>query len=281
MSKLALYFKEIFVALIFVFNISICTQAQHRTFYELPEFTGSPYYYSAYTVLFNKSDNIPEWVAWELNSSRLNNVIVKSREGGFTPDPNLGSTGPKHSDYTNSGYDRGHMCPANDCRSSASMLSESFYMSNVCPQGKFLNEHSIWRTLEDKCQSWILNYGAFTNLYLICGPVKGKSHGIIYSSDGKRIQVPAMFFKGIIGQKPNGNYTGIAFLFKQDGTFTYSSIDDIESIIGMNLFASFPEKLQAKIEKAKPRDEDWPDLYIFHMSHDTRKNAKDLSAFIL
>lgn len=276
MSKYTKYY-----VVIFVLHFTILISAQQKMSYELPELTGIPYYYSAYTVLFNKTQNIPEWVAWELNKSRLNNFTIKSRESGFTPDPNLGSLSPKYSDYTNSGYDRGHMCPANDCRGSASMLAESFYMSNVCPQMKFLNQHSCWRTLEDKCQTWILEYGAFTNLYIICGPVRGKYLDIIYSSNGTRIQVPAMFFKGIIGLKSDGNYTGIAFLFKQDGTFTYSSIDDIENIIEMNLFASVPKKLQDKIEKAKPSNEDWPDLYIFHMSHDSRKNAKDLSAFIL
>ena len=71
---------------------------------------------TAYTLSFNTETNLPNWVAWKLNKERL--VERVSRKGyRFNPDPDIDvNEAVVTQDYANSGYDRGHMCPAGDSR---------------------------------------------------------------------------------------------------------------------------------------------------------------------
>ena len=228
--------------------------------YELPAYTGTPFFYSGYTVLFNTKTNTPDWVAWKLDKSRLGNVRVsRGRDTKFKADPNLGVLSPKHNDYTNTPYDRGHMCPANDCLQSGEALLESFYMSNVCPQRSSLNRNS-WATLEDKCHTWILD-NFFSTLYIVCGPIPDEIDSVIITQD-RHIVAPKRFFKAIIGEKTRGGYSGIAFVFEQSGKVQTMSIDALELIIHKDLFSNMPRRIASKAEKMQPNLHDWPSFDV-------------------
>ena len=43
-------------------------------------------------------------------------------------------------DYSNSGWDKGHMAPVADMKWSEQSMYESFYLTNICPQNHTLNE---------------------------------------------------------------------------------------------------------------------------------------------
>ena len=85
-----------------------------------------------YTLSFNKEANIPNWVAWRLDKKKLEEKV--SRKGfNFRPDPDIDKNKAVITqDYSHSGYDRGHMCPAGDSRWSGQAMMESFYMTNIC-----------------------------------------------------------------------------------------------------------------------------------------------------
>ena len=73
----------------------------------------------AYTLSFNRENNQPNWVAWELTSKETVGDIGRSNE--FIPDPDVPYPHQVTSDdYRNSGYDRGHMAPAADMKWSQS-----------------------------------------------------------------------------------------------------------------------------------------------------------------
>ena len=107
---------------------------------------------SNYTISYNRNWNQPNWVAWELNKNETKGRNNRNEE--FTADPDLAEAYQVESyDYSGSGYDRGHMCPAGDNHFDAKAMNESFYMSNICPQNHELNAGK-WNDLEIACRKW-------------------------------------------------------------------------------------------------------------------------------
>ena len=69
--------------------------------------------HAGYTVSYNSDLLIPNWVAYSLTADKANGTVKRS--GDFIPDPLVKGATAVSSDYTGSGYDRGHM--ALDCLS--------------------------------------------------------------------------------------------------------------------------------------------------------------------
>lgn len=112
---------------------------------------------TAFTISYNNFYKTPNWVAWEL--TRQETSGNEERKNKFLPDPDLPEPRVEHSDYTHSGYDRGHMAPAADMKWSEKAMQESFYMSNICPQNQKLNRDD-WGDLEEECRRWAKNMAA-------------------------------------------------------------------------------------------------------------------------
>ena len=189
-----------------------------------------------YTVSFNKELNIPNWVSWSLDKKKLTEHV--SRKGySFRPDPDLNpSQAVVTQDYANSGYDRGHMCPAGDSRWSGEAMKESFYMTNICPQHPNLNGGD-WHELEQACRRWAEK----DKLYIVCGPILYKK--ALNPPIGKehKIRVPDAFFKVILTGVEKGNPRAIGFIYKNSAgnrplDSYVNSIDQVERINRIGLF---------------------------------------------
>lgn len=72
------------------------------------------------------------WVAWELTKVDFG---TSDRQDDFRPDPYLpaGWYRGKTSDYTGSGFDRGHLCPSADRTFTLEDNSATFLMTNIIP----------------------------------------------------------------------------------------------------------------------------------------------------
>lgn len=255
----------------FILSMLLWIQLVHAQKYELPMTCGKDkvIYHSAYSVLFNTTTNTPRWVAWTYSKSKMPKVSLSRSGNKFSPDPKLGGLSPLHDTYTNSGYDRGHLCPANECLWDGNALLQSFYMSNVCPQTSKLNrargrkgQGSAWRVVEDKCETaWIERY---ETLYIVAGPIPGEIRATIPFGEGKSILVPKRFFKAIVGVR-NGKYQGIGFIFTQECGFRIVSIDQVERESRLDLFYQIPVKKQNKLEKvSKFSNQEWPDIDVLY-----------------
>ena len=211
--------------------------------------------HTAYTVSFNRTTHLANWVAWELTEERSRANTI-SRYDWFDADPDVksGSTAT-YADYKGSGYDRGHMCPAADNKMSKQAMVESFYMSNICPQTHALN-HGDWEQLESLCRRWARLYGS---IYIVCGPIINKEE--TYATIGRRkITVPTRFFKVIMRTGQNARRTssgstaeGIGFVFNNDETSLplsrhAMSIDQVEELTGINFFSKLPKEVERRAE---------------------------------
>ena len=102
--------------------------------------------YEGFKLSFNKDNKTPNWVAWELLGSEVGGE--QERYNKFWQDYDLEGC-PSTSDYTHSGYDRGHMCPAADQKWSYDAMVDCFVMANMCPQDHSLNA-GAWTPSKEK-----------------------------------------------------------------------------------------------------------------------------------
>ena len=86
-----------------------------------------------------------EWVYYRLNSNLVSGNVKRSNN--FREDKSIRTGSANLSDYKYSGYDRGHLAPAGDMKSSNTGMSESFFMSNISPQTPSFNRGG-WKKLE-------------------------------------------------------------------------------------------------------------------------------------
>ena len=207
---------------------------------------------SNYTISYNRNWNQPNWVAWELNKNETRGRNNRNEE--FTADPDLAEAYQVESyDYSGSGYDRGHMCPAGDNHFDAKAMNESFYMSNICPQNHELNAGK-WNDLEIACRKWANRY---QQLFIVCGPIIDKRNGKRIGKEHEII-VPEKFFKviRITSTKPA---RAIGYIFENNGSdrpYKVHSIDEVEKITGMDFFPNLPDKIEDLVE-SRYEASDW------------------------
>lgn len=104
-----------------------------------------------YALGYQSSTGIPKWVSWSLTSGDQGSGRY---DGNFITDTSLpaGMKRVTHADYTNSGYDRGHMCPNADRNITLADSKETFILTNIQPQ-KPDNNQGIWANFETYCRN--------------------------------------------------------------------------------------------------------------------------------
>lgn len=190
-------------------------------------------YRKAYIVSYNKDSRIPNWVAWHLTSDHSYGE-VKRPGNAWHEDLDVPSPRASIADYKDSGWTRGHMCPAGDNKWDGDAMYESFLLTNCCPQNANLNS-GTWNQIEISCRRWAEKYG---DIYIVCGP-------ILFRQEHERIGenkvvVPEAFFKVIVCLN-KGHEKGIGFICRNtDGNrkkdLYVNSIKQVERITGMTFF---------------------------------------------
>src|SRR5690606_140896 len=164
--------------------------------------TGAVVKHNFYTLSYSEENEQAEWVAYELNKKDLSKNEFKRPY--FIEDESVKTKSADWRNYKNSGYDRGHLCPAADRRFSFVAYNETFLTSNISPQNHDFNS-GIWNRLEQKVRFWAEKYNG---VYVVTG---GVLKGNLKTIGDENVSVPNEFYK-IVVDVSDGNYKAIAFL---------------------------------------------------------------------
>lgn len=220
--------------------------------------------HQAYVVSYNATYKVPNWSLYELTREETYGSLKRSND--FAPDPAVPERQMAQlEDYRGSGYDRGHMTPSGDLNWDAKVMSETYLLSNMCPQGHDFNA-GTWLDLEHAVERWGRRDSAIT---VICGPVLPKTAE--EASRMKRIGrgkvlVPEKFWKVVLspfGDKPKA----VAFLMPNYNELDAShrnnrpireyavTVDYLEELLDIDFFPILPDDVEERIEATfDPRD---------------------------
>lgn len=216
---------------------------------------------SAYALSYNRKRGIANWVSWHLSTAWKGTA---SRNNDFRPDPQLPTDWftPRTSDYTNTGFDRGHLCPSDDRDGSIDDNSATFLLTNIVPQAPRHNRE-VWKELEEYCRKLLASNN---ELYIIAGTDGTRGTGsegeVSKLADGK-LTVPQALWKVIVVmpvgsndlERINANTRVIAVNIPNrqtaaDKPWTYylMSVDEVERRTGYDFFSNLPQDLQQTLE---------------------------------
>ncbi len=207
--------------------------------------TGAIVVHPYYSLSYNERYEQAEWVAYELKKDQV--VHINQKRPYFIRDKEVTTKSAHYKAYKNSGYDKGHLCPAGDRRFSKQAYDQTFLTSNISPQKHSFNA-GIWNRLEQKTRYWATKYNG---VYVITGGVLTPG---LKTIGREKVAVPEYFYK-IIYDDSRDEPDAIAFLIpsQQDSTKALyefvTSIDKIEALTGIDFFPKLPDDLENKLEK--------------------------------
>ncbi len=147
-----------------------------------------------YTLSYNNSKGMANWCSWHLSTAWKGSA---ARCNCFTSDVSLpsGYFRATTSNYTSTGFDRGHLCPSEDRDASDTDNAKTFLMTNMTPQAPNMNEVT-WEAFETYCRTLM---SAGNELYIIAGGYgtggSGSSGGTTNTIASGSINVPSHFWK--------------------------------------------------------------------------------------
>ena len=190
----------------------------------------------------------PAWVSFSISSITVG--ATAKRPSRFVTDTRTQSR-VAHQDYSNSGYDRGHMAPnyAIATRYGHEAQRETFLMSNITPQAPELNR-IWWRILEEKeANDFAMR---LERVWVVTGPV--------FAGEVKKlpsgVDVPTAFYRIILDEE-NGQPRVLAFIAPQTVTGHeplaqfLTSVRKIEQQTGLDFYPELTKEVQDRMESTK------------------------------
>jgi endonuclease G len=210
-----------------------------------------------YILRYEEDYEVPAWVAYKLRGEYTKGIANRSGNQ-FIPDRKVKDNSALTGDYSNTGYDRGHMLPAGDFKCCQELMNETFFMSNICPQVPDFNR-GIWENIEERVRGWAVRD---EEVFVVTGPVLRK--GLPTIGRYNNVAVPEFFYKIVLYYQPKSGKTPrmIAFLLPNEALFgkrmnSYVvSVDEVEKTTGLDFFAKLPNDIQTKLE-ANSSWSDW------------------------
>jgi len=175
-----------------------------------------------YTISYNESRGTPNWVSYELDARQI--VSGQDRCNCFSADQLLPSDKQiLTSDYTNGGFDRGHMARSADRTVANVDNATTFYLTNIVPQMADLNQ-GVWAQFENALGDSATKGGRA--VYIITGPLFSKSHGLTFLKNEGKVAIPDSTWKvALIGPRNGGV------------PFTHGNLQTWDDVAGVTVLA--------------------------------------------
>jgi endonuclease G, mitochondrial len=231
-----------------------------------------------FSICYQTDWRVARWVAYHLTAADLEGNVPRSND--FREDPAIENEALRSTlaDYRGSGYARGHQAPAEDFDRSRIAMSTTFLLSNMAPQTAQLNSGK-WSVLEAEARkvaeghrgAWIFTGSIFARETRARGETLRRFEAIDpltrARSNSKawlrgRVAVPTHSFKAILVARADGTWGAYGFIMPNQRErlvggvpFYQASIDEIERLIGIDLFADLDKGLENRLEGDVPA---WP-----------------------
>jgi len=222
---------------------------------------------------------IPQWVGYQLDAADIKETPANVNRNGdpnstipayrranpFHFDAEDGPVAVRPNEYNKSGFDQGHMKPAESSPSQEAMY-ESFTMTNMSTQYGNTNRGD-WRYLEEGVHELVQATGGKATIITGNAFLDDKGNPLpedkiqYYEKDGNKMAVPTHCFKTVLLEQPDGQVTMMAFLVpnQKDAPMgkdaavkmienSRVSVDQIEKIIGHDLYSQLPQETQDRLE---------------------------------
>ena len=193
---------------------------------------------TGYALGYSEEHEQAAWVMYRMTREEtLTRAAVRTDD--FREDPNIVTFSALPSDYSRSGYDRGHLAPAEDMKFSETTMRESFYMSNMSPQKPDFNR-GVWKKLEKEVRRFAYNEGS---VFVITGPILER--GLKKIGRANKVSVPRRFFKIVYDETPPRKM--IAFVLPNEGSTQplssfATTVDEVERQTGLDFFAGLADE---------------------------------------
>jgi endonuclease G len=220
-----------------------CSQSFYGGIY--PEFTNTKLSNNTqalcmdgFATMYSGVSRTPLWSAEHLTRKRLNQAKEIDREDSFHEESRLPkSARASLSDYSGSGYDRGHIAP-NANMATRSQQYDSFSLANIAPQSPRNNRY-IWRNIESATRYLTQQYG---EVYTVTG-VAFTNKKTKQLAD--RVLVPSHFFKAVY--IPATNQAGVYYAPNDESErIEIISIDQLTAKTGIDVLPVLDSQTKAE-----------------------------------
>ena len=215
-----------------------------------------------FTLSYNTDRGAPNWVSWHLTDEWIGNLV---RVDSFRPDPAVLPTWYRvqATDFSGSGFDRGHMTPNadRDNETSIPINQATFLMSNMVAQAPD-NNQGPWAELENFLRTLL----PANELYIVSGPFGTGgtgSAGFANTIANGHVTVPSSTWKVVL-VIPKGdndisrvtagtrtiavNMPNIQGIRNNPWQTYLTTVDAVEALTGYDFFANVPDAIENSIE---------------------------------
>ena len=198
--------------------------------------------HSPYLALqYDTENKVPVWVAYTLDANKVRNIGLAS-EQGITEDPVLLGESSSYRTIADAGYSVMPLAPIGETSWSDEALQSALYSTDIVASS--MGSSNPWTELSKTLRDYVSKTG--DTLYIAAGAV--------CTSDNARLEdgtvVPGLFWKAVLQYNSDGA-KAIAYMVSNIGgktTASAVSVDQIERLTGLDLFASLPDSIEEMLE---------------------------------